>query len=90
MWAFIWALLDFSSSDRLSRSRRALVDIKSRLQKRFQGDLHAVCPGLLDLTNNAENIGFYALSLALMNWPSCGVGTQVRRWYSRTVIPCVI
>lgn len=43
---------------RLSRSRRALVDIKSRLQKRLQGDLHTVCPGLLDLTNNAENIGF--------------------------------
>jgi len=35
---------------RLSRRRRSLVNEKSRLQGRLQTDLHAVCPGLLDIT----------------------------------------
>ncbi|MCP5276218.1 MAG: IS110 family transposase [Burkholderiales bacterium] len=39
---------------RLSRRRRALVDEKSRLQS----DLHAVCPGLLDITKDADNLWF--------------------------------
>ncbi|SDW16626.1 IS110 family transposase [Nitrosomonas communis] len=43
---------------RLSRRRRALVDEKSRVQSRFQGDLHAVCPGLLDITKDADNLWF--------------------------------
>ncbi len=43
---------------RLSRRRRALVDEKSRLQSRLQGDLHAVCPGLLDITKDADNLWF--------------------------------
>ena len=43
---------------RLSRRRRALVNEKSRLQGRLQTDLHAVCPGLLDITRNADNLWF--------------------------------
>ncbi|WP_430230169.1 IS110 family transposase [Nitrosomonas communis] len=43
---------------RLSRRRRALVDEKSRVQSRFQGDLYAVCPGLLDITKDTDNLWF--------------------------------
>jgi transposase len=43
---------------RLSRRRRSLVDEKSRILARLQCDLQAVCPGLLSITNNAENIWF--------------------------------
>lgn len=43
---------------RLTRRRRALVDEKSRVLSRMQGDLQAVCPGLLDITNDADNVWF--------------------------------
>lgn len=43
---------------RLTRRRRALVDEKNRVLSRMQGDLQAVCPGLLDITNNADNVWF--------------------------------
>ena len=43
---------------RLSRRRRSLVNEKSRLQGRLQTDLHAVCPGLLDITKNANSLWF--------------------------------
>lgn len=43
---------------RLSRRRRVLVDEKSRLLSRLQSDLQAVCPGLLDITQDAENLWF--------------------------------
>ena len=43
---------------RLSRRRRSLVNEKSRLQGRLQTDLHAVCPGLLDITRNADSLWF--------------------------------
>ena len=46
---------------RLMRRRRALVDEKSRLLARMQGDLRAVCPGLLDITGDAENRWFLNL-----------------------------
>jgi transposase len=46
---------------RLMRRRRALVDEKSRVLARMQGDLRAVCPGLLDLTADAENRWFLNL-----------------------------
>jgi hypothetical protein len=42
----------------LSRRRRSLVNEKSRLQGRLQTDLHAVCPGLLDITRNADSLWF--------------------------------
>lgn len=46
---------------RLTRRRRALVDEKSRGLARMQGDLRAVCPGLLDITGDAENLWFLNL-----------------------------
>lgn len=42
----------------LTRRRRALVEEKSRILSRMQGDLQAVCPGLLAITNDAENRWF--------------------------------
>jgi transposase len=42
----------------LSRRRRALVGEKSRLQNRLQNDLQAVCPGLLEITRDADNKWF--------------------------------
>lgn len=46
---------------RLTRRRRALVGEKSRVLARLQGDLRAVCPGLLDITTDAENLWFLNL-----------------------------
>jgi transposase len=46
---------------RLTRRRRALVDEKSRVLARMQGDLRALCPGLLDITGDAENLWFLNL-----------------------------
>jgi len=46
---------------RLMRRRRALVNEKSRLLARMQDDLRAVCPGLLDITGDAENRWFLNL-----------------------------
>lgn len=43
---------------RLTRRRRSLVDEKSRILSRMQGDLQAVCPGLLAITKDAENVWF--------------------------------
>jgi transposase len=43
---------------RLTRRRRALVDEKSRVLSRMQGDLQAVCPGLLDIAHDADNVWF--------------------------------
>jgi transposase len=46
---------------RLTRRRRALVDEKSRVLSRLQDDLQAVCPGLLEITTDAENLWFLHL-----------------------------
>lgn len=46
---------------RLTRRRRALVDEKTRVLARLQGDLRAVCPGRLDITHDAENLWFLNL-----------------------------
>ncbi|ADE15096.1 transposase IS116/IS110/IS902 family protein [Nitrosococcus halophilus Nc 4] len=43
---------------RLSRRRRALVEEKTRVLSRLQSDLQAVCPGLLAITQEAENLWF--------------------------------
>ena len=43
---------------RLTRRRRSLFDEKSRVLNRMQSDLQAVCPGLLSITNDAENLWF--------------------------------
>jgi transposase len=43
---------------RLTRRRRALVEEKGRVLTRMQADLQAVCPGLLAITHDAENLWF--------------------------------
>lgn len=43
---------------RLTRRRRVLVDEKSRVLSRMQSDLQAVCPRLLAITNDADNVWF--------------------------------
>lgn len=50
---------------RLSRRRRTLVNEKSRVLSRMQADLQAVCPGLLTMTNDADNLWF-------LNWLAHG------------------
>lgn len=46
---------------RLTRRRRALVEERSRLLCRMQADLQAACPGLLAITQNADNVWFLNL-----------------------------
>lgn len=43
---------------RLTRRRRQLVNEKVRLLNRLQADLQAVCPGLLQITGQADNLWF--------------------------------
>ena len=43
---------------RLSRRRRRLVDEHVRVLNNLQADLHAVCPGLLEITGEADNLWF--------------------------------
>jgi transposase len=43
---------------RLSRRRRRLVDERVRVLNNLQADLHAVCPGLLEITGEADNLWF--------------------------------
>jgi transposase len=43
---------------RLTRRRRRLVREKGRVLNNLQADLHAVCPGLLEMTNDAGNLWF--------------------------------
>jgi transposase len=46
---------------RLTRRRRQLVNEKTRVQNRMQADLQAVCPGLLSITAQADNLWFLSL-----------------------------
>ena len=46
---------------RLTRRRRQLVNEKARVVKRMQADLQAVCPGLLAITAEADNLWFLSL-----------------------------
>ena len=46
---------------RLTLRRRALVDEKSWVLSRLQDDLQAVCPGLLEISTDAENLWFLNL-----------------------------
>lgn len=43
---------------RLTRRRRQLVNEKARVLNILQGDLQAVCPGLLEITGDAGNLWF--------------------------------
>ncbi len=46
---------------RLTRRRRQLVNEKARVLNRMQSDLQAVCPGLLAITAEADNLWFLSL-----------------------------
>jgi len=46
---------------RLTRRRRQLVEEKARVLNRMQCDLQAVCPGLLAITGEADNLWFLNL-----------------------------
>lgn len=43
---------------RLTRRRKQLVAERVRIINRLQADLHAVCPGMLAMTENADNVWF--------------------------------
>ena len=43
---------------RLTRRRRVLVEDKGVVLNRLQGDLQAICPGLLAITGAADNLWF--------------------------------
>jgi len=53
--------LENNKLKRLTRRRRALVDERSRVLARLQVDLQAVCPGLLAITKEADNLWFLNL-----------------------------
>lgn len=42
----------------LTRRRKQLVNERKRVDSRLQADLQAVCPGLLDITGEADNLWF--------------------------------
>jgi transposase len=46
---------------RLTRRRRQLINEKGRVQNRMQADLQALCPGLLSITAQADNLWFLSL-----------------------------
>jgi len=46
---------------RLTRRRRQLINEKGRVLNRLQADLQAVCPGLLSITGEADNLWFLSL-----------------------------
>jgi transposase len=46
---------------RLTRRRRRLVNEKTRVLNNLQADLQAICPNLLAITNEAENLWFLRL-----------------------------
>lgn len=50
-----------SKLQRLTRRRRQLVSDKVRIVNRMQAELHAVCPGLLAITNSAGSRWFLGL-----------------------------
>lgn len=81
---------------RLTRRRRQLVNDKVRLVNRLQADLQAVCPGLLAITGEVDNLWFLRFltcrdelrQLARLRWPSLlkipGVGqtyaAAIQQW----------
>ncbi len=54
---------------RLTRRRRRLVDERVRVVSNLQTDLQAVCPGLLEITNNAGNQWFLNFLLSADSLP---------------------
>lgn len=54
---------------RLSRRRRRLVNERVRVLNNLQADLQAVCPGLLEITNDAANQWFLRLLVSADTLP---------------------
>ena len=54
---------------RLSRRRRRLVNERVRVLNNLQGDLQAVCPGLLEITNDCANQWFLRLLVSADTLP---------------------
>jgi transposase len=81
---------------RLTRRRRQLVNDKVRLDNRLQADLQAVCPGLLEITGDVDNLWFLRFltcrdeltKLAHLRWTSLlklpGIGptyaARIQHW----------
>jgi transposase len=61
--------LEHAMLKRLSRRRRVLVEEKGRVLNRLQSDLQSVCPELLSLTKDAENVWFLSLLTARESLP---------------------
>jgi transposase len=45
----------------LTRRRKQLVEDRMRVSMRMQADLQAICPGLLSITGQADNLWFLSL-----------------------------
>ncbi len=54
---------------RLTRRRRRMVNERVRVLNNLQGDLQAVCPGLLEITNDAGNQWFLRLLVSADTLP---------------------
>lgn len=65
---------------RLTRRRRWLVAEKGRVLNHLQGDLQAVCPGLLSITNDAGNLWFLRVLTRATSLP------QLARMRRRTLL----
>ncbi len=63
---------------RLSRRRRTLVEEKGRVLNRLQSDLQSVCPELLALTKDAENVWFLSFLTARDSLPKLARLTEKR------------
>jgi transposase len=70
---------------RLTRRRKQLVYERARVLNRLQGDLQAVCPGLLSITQRAENLWFLHFLVCRDAMPKLA---RLRR-SSLMAIPCV-
>lgn len=80
----------------LTRRRKQLVNERKRVSSRLQSDLQAVCPGLLDITGEADNLWFLNFltcrsdltrlktvresSLLALPWVGKGYAGKIRLW----------
>ena len=86
---------------RLTRRRRILVGEKARVLNRLQSDLRAVCPSLLEITKDADNLWFLNLLASvddlsklarlrestLLKIPAIGrrFAGEIKQWQKRAV-----
>jgi len=55
------APLENDQLKRFTRRRRQLINEKTRVQNRMQADLQAICPGLLSISAQVDNLWFLSL-----------------------------